>query len=49
MCRKAELLGWLFIAFGAGFFLSCLIGSLCWRILIAVILVAVGFLLKKCR
>lgn len=49
MCRKAELLGFVLIALGAGFFLSCFIVSLFWRILIGAVLLAIGFLFQKCR
>lgn len=48
MCRRSDLLGFIFLAFGAGLILSCIIGSLFWRLLIGIILVVIGLLLKKC-
>lgn len=48
MFRRSDLLCFIFLAFGAGFLLSCIIGNLFWRMLIGIILLVIGLLLKKC-
>lgn len=48
MCRKENLLGFVLLALGVGFLLSCIIGSLFWRLVIGCILMVIGLLLKKC-
>lgn len=45
MCRKYTAVSWCLLALGLGLILSCLVGSVFWRLLIGAALVAAGILL----